>query len=179
MTPSAMHDEREDMGLDKWKWSLMGAFVLLPLLAHTMVVWGHVDLDPRQSIPKKWELYTLNVPTETTAPTVAVPTDASQPATQVAGQPPHSDGGGEQDLVPIHCPMVGTFYAASSPDAKPFVSVGDRVDAETLVCIIEAMKVFNEIKAETAGVIQKVMVENGQAVEFDQPLFLVRGGADV
>ncbi len=72
MTPSAMHDEREDMGLDKWKWSVMGAFVLLPLLAHTMVVWGHVDLDPRQSIPKKWELYTLNVPTEKEVPTVAV-----------------------------------------------------------------------------------------------------------
>ena len=70
--------------------------------------------------------------------------------------------------------MVGTFYSAGSPDAKPFVSVGSTVDDETDVCIIEAMKVFNNIKAETRGTIAKVLVTNGQTVEFGQTLFAVR-----
>jgi acetyl-CoA carboxylase biotin carboxyl carrier protein len=70
--------------------------------------------------------------------------------------------------------MVGTFYAAPSPEAKPFVSVGSSVDEETDVCVIEAMKVFNNIKAECRGTIAKVLVTNGQTVEFGQPLFLVK-----
>ena len=98
-----------------------------------------------------------------------------QAAQAVAPVPTSPAGGGGTDgLTPIPSPMVGTFYAASTPDAKPFVSVGDVVDAETVVCIIEAMKVFNEIKAETAGVIERVMISNGQAVEFGQPLFMIK-----
>lgn len=77
-------------------------------------------------------------------------------------------------LSAITSPMVGTFYAAPSPDADPFVRVGDRISAETAVCIVEAMKVMNEIKAEISGVVEKVMVENAQPVEFGQPLFMVR-----
>jgi acetyl-CoA carboxylase biotin carboxyl carrier protein len=70
--------------------------------------------------------------------------------------------------------MVGTFYSSSSPEAKAFVSVGSTVDEDTDVCIIEAMKVFNNIKAETRGTIAKILVTNGQTVEFGQPLFLVK-----
>jgi acetyl-CoA carboxylase biotin carboxyl carrier protein len=70
--------------------------------------------------------------------------------------------------------MVGTFYSAPSPDAKPFISVGSTVDEETDVCVIEAMKVFNNIKAECRGTIAKILVTNGQTVEFGQPLFLVK-----
>jgi acetyl-CoA carboxylase biotin carboxyl carrier protein len=70
--------------------------------------------------------------------------------------------------------MVGTFYASPSPDAKPFVSVGSPVDDDTDVCVIEAMKVFNSIKAETRGTIAKIEVKNGQSVEFGQVLFYVR-----
>jgi acetyl-CoA carboxylase biotin carboxyl carrier protein len=77
-------------------------------------------------------------------------------------------------LTAIKSPMVGTFYAAPSPDAKPFVAVGTRVDDDTDVCVIEAMKVFNNIKAETAGTIAKILVSNGQTVEFGQTLFLVK-----
>ena len=80
----------------------------------------------------------------------------------------------EADLLAIKSPMVGTFYSASSPDAKPFVSVGTVVDEETDVCIIEAMKVFNNIKAECRGTIARVMVTNGQTVEFGTVLFLVK-----
>lgn len=70
--------------------------------------------------------------------------------------------------------MVGTFYARPSPDAKPFVTVGSVVDEDTDVCIIEAMKVFNNIKAETRGTIAKVLVEDRATVEFGQVLFLVK-----
>ena len=80
----------------------------------------------------------------------------------------------DANLTPIKSPMVGTFYSSSSPDAKPFVSVGSTVDDETDVCIIEAMKVFNNIKAETRGTITKILVTNGQTVEFGTVLFLVK-----
>jgi len=79
----------------------------------------------------------------------------------------------EEHLVVIKSPMVGTFYASPSPDAAPFAKVGDRVGRETTVCIIEAMKVFNEIPAETAGQIVAVLVETGAPVEFGQALFKV------
>jgi acetyl-CoA carboxylase biotin carboxyl carrier protein len=84
--------------------------------------------------------------------------------------PSNEDAG----LVAIKSPMVGTFYSSPSPDAKAFVSVGSTVDDETDVCIIEAMKVFNNIKAETRGTIAKILVNNGETVEFGQTLFLVK-----
>jgi acetyl-CoA carboxylase biotin carboxyl carrier protein len=70
--------------------------------------------------------------------------------------------------------MVGTCYLAAAPDAAPFVSIGDHVDPEKVVCIIEAMKVFNEIKAEASGKIEKILIRSGQTVEFGQPLFLIK-----
>ena len=80
----------------------------------------------------------------------------------------------EANYVAIKSPMVGTFYSAPSPDAKPFVSVGSAVDEDTDVCIIEAMKVFNNIKAECRGTIAKVLVRTARPVEFGQTLFLVK-----
>lgn len=74
----------------------------------------------------------------------------------------------------IKSPMVGTFYAASSPEAAPFVSVGQEVTPDTVVCIIEAMKVMNEVKAETSGVIAEVCAENGKPVQFGQALFRLK-----
>ena len=82
----------------------------------------------------------------------------------------------EDELTPIPSPLVGTFYRANSPDADPFVSVGSRVNKDTVVCIIEAMKVMNEIKAETNGTSQKILVENATAVQFGQPMFLIEKG---
>jgi len=73
----------------------------------------------------------------------------------------------------IRSPMVGTFYPAPDPEAPPYADVGSLVEPDTVVCLIEAMKVFNEIKAEVAGRITKVLVKNAEAVEFDQPLFAV------
>lgn len=71
-------------------------------------------------------------------------------------------------------PMVGTFYAASSPEADDFVKVGDKVSADSIVCIVEAMKLFNEIEAEVSGEIVEILVKDGQLVEYGQPLFLVK-----
>ena len=76
----------------------------------------------------------------------------------------------------IRSPMVGTFYAAADPDSPPYVKVGDHVGPETTVCIVEAMKVFNQIPAEVAGRIIAVLVENGAPVEYGQPLFKVETG---
>ncbi len=77
-------------------------------------------------------------------------------------------------LAKIVSPMVGTFYRAASPGAAPFASVGDKVNEKTVVCIVEAMKLMNEIEAEIRGEIVEILVENGQLVEFGQPLFLVK-----
>lgn len=79
----------------------------------------------------------------------------------------------DQSLQLIKSPMVGTFYSAANPESPPFVKVGDHVGPETVVCIIEAMKVFNEIQAEIAGQVAAVLVEKGQPVEFGQPLFKI------
>ncbi len=80
----------------------------------------------------------------------------------------------KEGLVEIKSPLIGTFYTAPSPDSKPYVEVGSHVDAQTVVCIVEAMKVMNEIKAETNGTIAEVLVANGQAVEYGQVLFRVK-----
>ncbi len=74
----------------------------------------------------------------------------------------------------IESPMVGTFYTAADPDSPPFVRVGDHVAPDSVVCLIEAMKIFNEIRAECSGTIEKVLVNNAEAVEFGQPLFAIR-----
>ena len=80
----------------------------------------------------------------------------------------------EEDLVEIKSPLVGTFYATPSPDSEHYVEVGSQVGPQTVVCIIEAMKVMNEIKAETSGTIAEILVTNGQAVEYGQVIFKIR-----
>jgi acetyl-CoA carboxylase biotin carboxyl carrier protein len=74
----------------------------------------------------------------------------------------------------VKSPMIGTFYRAPSPESAPYIEIGSEVGPETVVCIIEAMKVMNEIKAEVKGIVTQVLVENGKPVEFGQPLFRVR-----
>lgn len=80
----------------------------------------------------------------------------------------------EDNLIGITSPIIGTFYATPSPDSEPYVKVGDHVNPDTVVCIVEAMKVMNEIKAEKSGTVEKIMVSNGQAVEFNQVLFKIK-----
>jgi len=80
----------------------------------------------------------------------------------------------DSSLVQVKAPMMGTFYSSPSPDAQPFVKVGDIVKNDTTVCTVEAMKMFNENEADVDGVIERILVQNGDVVEFGQPLFLVR-----
>lgn len=96
---------------------------------------------------------------------------APAPAAAPAAAAPAADA--DDGSVEITSPIVGTFYRSSSPDADAFVKVGDTVDKDTVVCIVEAMKVMNEIKAETKGVISKILVENAAPVMFGQALFKV------
>jgi acetyl-CoA carboxylase biotin carboxyl carrier protein len=104
------------------------------------------------------------------AMSTAAPAVANGPAAAGAA-PTSAESASLKDIV---SPMVGTFYRAGSPDASPFVDVGTKVNEDTVVCIIEAMKVMNEIKAETSGVITEVMAENSKPVQFGQVLFRVR-----
>jgi len=92
-----------------------------------------------------------------------------------AKQPEHEEP--SEGLVHITSPIVGTFYQAPSPDAEPFLEIDDEVDEDTVVCIVEAMKVMNEIKAEVSGRVVEVLVGNGEAVEYGQPLFAVDTGS--
>lgn len=100
------------------------------------------------------------------APMMAAPVAAAAPAVEAAAPV-------EETGHVVKSPMVGTFYRSSSPGAKPFAEVGDAVKAGQAVCIIEAMKIMNEIEADKDGVISKILVDNGQPVEYGQPLFII------
>ncbi|MEL7066596.1 MAG: acetyl-CoA carboxylase biotin carboxyl carrier protein, partial [Planctomycetota bacterium] len=117
-------------------------------------------------------------PTPSAPPAAPSPAMASAPApapTAPAAAPASEPSPADtSNLEQITSPMVGTFYSAAKPESPAFAKVGDTVTADTTVCIVEAMKIFNEIKAEQSGVIEKVLVSNGDSVEFGQALFLVR-----
>jgi len=102
-------------------------------------------------------------------PTTVAPPATAQPVENQTQKPADTE-----NYVTIDSPMVGTFYAAPAPDAEPYVKVGDKVTPDTVVCIVEAMKVMNEIKAEVSGTIEKILVNNAEPVEFGQPMFQVK-----
>jgi len=110
---------------------------------------------------------------------VAVSAPAAKPAprTALAEPAPAPESAADARMLVIKSPMVGTFYRASGPDAPAFVKVGDRIGPEKTVCIVEAMKVFNEIPAGVSGQVVAILVENGAPVEFGQPLVKVDPGA--
>ncbi len=110
---------------------------------------------------------------------VAVPAPIElPPVAATAATPAGQHGDVDEEEMPegelVLAPMVGTFYGASSPEAQPFVNLGQAVGVGDTLCIIEAMKMFNQIEADIAGTIVAILAENGQPVEFDQPLFVIR-----
>lgn len=109
-------------------------------------------------------------PVPTTDPTLRAPSASTPAATETK----KSEESQDQDLHIIASPIVGTFYRSSSPTAEPFVKIGSSVEPDSVVCIIEAMKLMNEIQAEAAGEVVKIYVENGQPVEYGQPLFGIK-----
>jgi acetyl-CoA carboxylase biotin carboxyl carrier protein len=119
--------------------------------------------------PQQFTTAQIVTPVAQTSLPQAAPTAAAvtTPATEIAPAPPASN------LIEIKSPMVGTFYRAANPESPSFVNVGDTVAPGKVVCIIEAMKLFNEVESEIKGKIVKVLVDNASPVEYDQPLFLV------
>ncbi|MEM1044284.1 MAG: acetyl-CoA carboxylase biotin carboxyl carrier protein [Bacteroidota bacterium] len=103
----------------------------------------------------------------------AAPAPASTPPPAPAAAPPATEPGSGADETLIRAPIVGTFYRAPSPEADPFVKVGARVSEGDTLCIIEAMKLMNEVTSEHSGTIKEILIENAQAVEYDQPLFVL------
>ncbi|MBC9934621.1 acetyl-CoA carboxylase biotin carboxyl carrier protein [Chitinophaga qingshengii] len=108
------------------------------------------------------------IQTVVAAAPAATPAPAAATAPAAAPSAPKAD-----NLITIKSPMIGTFYRSAGPDKAPFINVGDEVTAGKVVCIIEAMKLFNEIESEVSGKIVKVLVDDATPVEYDQPLFLV------
>ena len=109
--------------------------------------------------------------TYTMAPAVPAPTAAATPAVEVAAAP--AVVAAEPAGHTVKSPMVGTFYRSSSPGAKAFVEVGDTIKEGETICIVEAMKILNEIEADKSGTVKQILVDNGQAVEYGQPLFVI------
>ena len=126
---------------------------------------AEVDLE-EEGMKVRLKKFGAGGPVSATVPAPSVPAASPAGGSQPA---PAADPGPS-----IKSPMVGTFYRAAAPGAKPFVEPGGRVGKDTVVCIIEAMKVMNEIKAECEGTIEEALAQNGQAVEFGQPLFRIR-----
>lgn len=120
--------------------------------------------------------YVAEVPQSSPAPAAPAPAPPSPPASGPAHPGTHAstEASQDQDLHIIPSPIVGTFYRSPSPSADVFVKIGSNVEPETVVCIIEAMKLMNEIQAETSGEVVKIYVENGQPVEYGQPLFGIK-----
>lgn len=117
---------------------------------------------------------TATVPAAAPAPVQQVVAEQAAPAAPAAPATPSAPAAEEKsNLVTIKSPMIGTFYRSASPDKPPFVNVGDEITAGKVICIVEAMKLFNEIESEVSGKIVKVLVDDAQPIEYDQPLFLV------
>ncbi len=121
----------------------------------------------------------VSMPTMTAAPMqampapVAAPAAVAEPAIPDLKPQPAAPAEDDSNYIYIKSPIVGTFYRSSTPDKPPFIKVGDTVDEKSVVCIVEAMKLFNEIEAEVKGKIVKVLLEDASPVEYDQALFLV------
>jgi acetyl-CoA carboxylase biotin carboxyl carrier protein len=104
----------------------------------------------------------------------AAPTQAAQPSVESQSETTSTETATDENLHVIPSPIVGTFYRSPAPDKEPYVKEGSNVSPDTIVCIIEAMKLMNEIEAEVSGEVVKIYVENGQSVEYGQPLFAIK-----
>ena len=119
------------------------------------------------------QVVTAPIPQQVVQAPVTVPVAENAPAAPAATPAAKPEDAVPDNVVEVHSPMVGTFYRAPSPDADPYVEVGQSVSVGQTLCIVEAMKLMNEIEAEISGKIVKILVENAQPVEYNQPLFLI------
>ncbi len=116
----------------------------------------------------------ISIPVQPSAPTQPLPAaPAPEPPAPAPSPPPAKEADNDNNLITITSPMIGTFYRSPGPDKDPFIKVGDTIQQGDVVCIIEAMKLFNEIEAEVSGKVVKILAENSTPVEYDQPLLLI------
>ena len=155
-----------------------GSFDLdrLKALIELMEKHGLTEISLRRG-DQKWrlrrgpqEMIPTNASAAATSPNSAAPVPVSEPGTET------NTAAVSEAIAEVKSPTIGTFYAASSPEDPPFVSIGSKVQPDTIVCIVEAMKVFNQIPAEVNGTVIEVLINNGDSVEFGQALFRVRLG---
>lgn len=138
---------------------------------------GEFKLKIRRKSPESSVIYTTQqAAIPAAAPVASVPAavpESKKKTTKKSAEEAEPAPNEESKLVEFKSPMIGTFYRASSPEQDPFVSVGTHIEVGQVVCIVEAMKLFNEIESEMSGKVVKILVENAQPVEYDQVLFLV------
>jgi len=118
--------------------------------------------------------YSQPMPHPQQAAAVAAPSQPPAPSTGDSDQATSGESSAKGETV--KSPIVGTYYGAPSPDSDPFIAVGSKISKGDTLCIVEAMKIMNEIEAEFSGTIEDILIEDGQAVEFDQPLFIISKG---
>lgn len=159
----------DQSNLDEFKYELDGAKITLKRNKEKIIAADVVSV----AAPKAPE---APAAPKAEAPAPAAPAAPITEAAPAKAEAPAAPSANVDDpsLVKITSPMVGTFYSSPSPDQPAYVKVGDKVDEESIVCIVEAMKLFNEIEAEVKGEIVEVLVQNEQLVEYGQPLFLVK-----
>lgn len=159
----------DQSNLDEFKYELDGAKITLKRNKEKIIAADVVSV----AAPKAPE---APAAPKAEAPAPAAPAAPKTEAAPAKAEAPAAPSANVDDpsLVKITSPMVGTFYSSPSPDQPAYVKVGDKVDEESIVCIVEAMKLFNEIEAEVKGEIVEVLVQNEQLVEYGQPLFLVK-----
>lgn len=134
---------------------------------------GDFEITIKQANTEYVAVQPAMVPQQMMQQPMAVAAPAAQPAAAIAPPAAEQPAAGGSNTITIKSPMIGTFYRSSSPEKPPFITVGDEVKTGQVICIIEAMKLFNEIESEVSGRIVKVLVDDASPVEYDQPLFLV------
>lgn len=140
-------------------------------ISHFSIEENDCKIKIKKELPSSSQVTTSVVMPQAAIPAAPVNAVAAAPAVSVPEAQVSDETSG---LTPVNAQMVGTFYSASNPESAPFVKVGDKVSKGQVICIIEAMKLFNEIESDVDGVVEKICVENGDSVEFGQPLFFVK-----
>lgn len=125
-----------------------------------------------QTQPQMIPMQAAPIQQSVATPQSAAPANSPKPAAS-DNQDKNAAGGGDENYIAVKSPIVGTFYRSSSPDKPPYIKVGDSIAVGDVVCIVEAMKLFNEIESEVSGKVVKIMTEDASPVEYDQVLFLV------
>lgn len=168
-TASAKADELKDDKKDAAK----SSFDLneIKVLAELVNEYGFTDFKFENENIKVRLSKQLAAPVYAAAPVAAPAAPVSAPVAAASTEAPAAAADPDEGLIKITSPIVGTFYRAPGPDKDPYVKEGSNVSPDSVVCIVEAMKLMNEIQAETSGEIVKIYVENGQPVEYGQPLF--------